>query len=184
VICFSGIAVVSFFIPHYVAVMTAVILAVVTQGLRHIGTWDWHGSQRGRAIVRNICVTCALMVPINAMQLRAELSQPPTPGQERVQIVSQLSAMDGRHLVLVRYGVNHELLNAEWVYNEADIDSSKIVWARDMGAADNDELLQYYRDRQVWLLEPDKRPPMLTRYPNAAGRGIDSREVSGKDVSR
>jgi hypothetical protein len=180
VVCFSGIAVVSFFIPHYVAVMTAVIVAVVMQGLRHIRAWDWRGSKRGRAIVRDICLTGVLMVPINAMQLSAERSQPATPGEERAQVVSHLGALDGRHLVLVRYSAKHELLNAEWVYNEADIDNSKIVWARDMGAADHDELLNYYRDRQVWLLEPDNTPPTLTRYPEAAGQQVGS----GRDVSQ
>ena len=34
----------------------------------------------------------------------------------------------------------------EWVYNEADIDSAKVVWARDMSPAENDELIHYFKD--------------------------------------
>jgi len=43
----------------------------------------------------------------------------------------------------------------EWVYNQADIDNAKIVWARDMGPTDNVELIRYFKDRSVWLLQPD-----------------------------
>ena len=51
-------------------------------------------------------------------------------------------------------GGNHDPFD-EWVYNSADIDGSKVVWARDMDAADNLELIRYYTDRKVWLVEPD-----------------------------
>ncbi len=52
-----------------------------------------------------------------------------------------------------------------WVNNGADIDSSKIVWAHDMGPDKNQELLDYFRGREVWLVEPDEDPVRLSRYP-------------------
>jgi hypothetical protein len=55
----------------------------------------------------------------------------------------------------------------DWVYNGADIDGSKVVWARDMGTAKNQELIDYYKKRQVWLIEPDEKPVRIMRY--AAG---------------
>jgi hypothetical protein len=33
-----------------------------------------------------------------------------------------------------------------------------------MGPADNRELMQYYGDRQVWLVEPDAHPISLSPY--------------------
>jgi hypothetical protein len=66
-----------------------------------------------------------------------------------------------RHLVIVRYAPGRNT-NAEWVYNSADIDASTVVWARDMGDAQNSELIDYYRGRQIWLLEPDLVPPRLS----------------------
>jgi hypothetical protein len=45
-----------------------------------------------------------------------------------------------------------------------DIDGSKVVWARDMDEKDNQELIQYFKNRSVWLLEPDESPPKLAPY--------------------
>jgi hypothetical protein len=68
-------------------------------------------------------------------------------------------------LVIVRYGLNHDF-NREWVYNEANIDSAKVVWTRDMGASGNHELLQYFRNRKVWVIDADASSPRLQPYPD------------------
>jgi hypothetical protein len=52
----------------------------------------------------------------------------------------------------------------EWVYNAADIDGAKIVWARDMGDPNNQELLQYFGSHHSWNLNGDESPPKLRRY--------------------
>ena len=82
---------------------------------------------------------------------------------DRARVLAQLRAEPGRHLAIVRYQPDHEILE-EWVYNEADIDGSKVVWARDMGAEKNQELIDYYKDRRVWLVEPDEKPVRVTPY--------------------
>ena len=76
--------------------------------------------------------------------------------------VQQLEAAPGRQLIFVRYGPQHRF--QEWVHNAADIDGARIVWARDLGADENQKLLRYYPDRTAWLLEPDARPPRLRSY--------------------
>ena len=65
--------------------------------------------------------------------------------------------------MLVQYSSDHDPI-MEWVYNDSDIDRSKVVWARDMGPSRNDELIQYFKGRHVWLLQPDVNPPRLTPY--------------------
>ena len=59
----------------------------------------------------------------------------------------------------------------EWVYNAANIDSSKVIWAREMDAANNLDLIRYYKDRQVWLVQPDAQPAKVSPYamPEQAG---------------
>jgi hypothetical protein len=66
-------------------------------------------------------------------------------------------------LVFVHYSPQH-VFQDEWVYNDADIDASRVVWARDLGPAENEKLRAYYPDRTAVLLEPDYRVPKLTRY--------------------
>lgn len=93
--------------------------------------------------------------------------EPPWPRGilQRANILRQLEQLPGEQLVIVRYG-NHHNLDAEWVYNNADIDHAKIVWARDMGAERNHELLQYFRDRKIWLVEGDSPAPQAHPYVN------------------
>jgi hypothetical protein len=83
--------------------------------------------------------------------------------QSHAAVHQQLAQSPGRLLVFVRYWPQH-IFQDEWVYNNADIDSARVVWARDLGYAEDQKLLRYYPDRTAWLLEPDATPPRLSRY--------------------
>jgi hypothetical protein len=75
-----------------------------------------------------------------------------------------LEHQPGKQLVIVRYWENHYPFD-EWVYNAADIDGSRVIWARDGDPAGNTELIRYYNDRKVWLAEPDAMPARIAPYP-------------------
>jgi hypothetical protein len=77
-------------------------------------------------------------------------------------VAEELSREPGKQLVFVRRGPWR--VSAEWIHNGADIDASKTVWARDRGEDNNRKLLDYYRSRKAWLLEPDAIPPRLRAY--------------------
>jgi hypothetical protein len=87
---------------------------------------------------------------------------PPAP-ERRAAVNRQIAQSPGKQLVFVRYWPQH-IFQDEWVYNAANIDRSRVVWARDLGSSENQKLLRYYPDRTAWLLEPDAMPPKLTRY--------------------
>ena len=54
----------------------------------------------------------------------------------------------------------------EYVYNDADIDHARIVWAREVPGESDDPLMMYFRNRDVWLFQPDDdRQLYLLRYP-------------------
>jgi hypothetical protein len=72
--------------------------------------------------------------------------------ERRGQVLTFLQKQLGQHLVLVRYGPRH-IVHNEWVYNDANIDHSRIVWAHAMPGGKDDELLRYYPDRRVWILD-------------------------------
>ena len=77
-----------------------------------------------------------------------------TDGNTRAQIETSLGGSGAKHLVMVRYAPGH-VLGQEWIYNAADIDAAPVVWAEDMDTAANTRLFDYFKDRRVWLLEPD-----------------------------
>jgi hypothetical protein len=159
----ASTALVVFFNINYLAPIVPVMLAVIVQGMRHLRTWRWEGKPTGQFLVRAVVVMCILMIPVQTRILAAA----PEPGSwaaigpERAALEAQLRSLPGSHLVLVRYRPNHNPL-LDWVYNGADIDHQKVVWARDMGAEKNEELLRYFGDRRAWLLEADEVPPKLT----------------------
>jgi hypothetical protein len=166
--CFAGNALVIFYIVHYSAPMAAVIVALVLQGMRHLRAWKFEGKSSGLFLTRALVVICVVMVPFE-MRVLTKPAQAGTwqaTGRAREAILAELSRLPGRHLVLVRYQPEHNVL-AEWVHNRAEIDRSKVIWSRDMGSAENEELLRYFNDRRVWLLVVDDKNPTLVPYKNS-----------------
>jgi hypothetical protein len=174
----AGMLVQIFLIPHYLAPFTCVLFAIGLQALRHLRVWKPEGKPVGLAIVRLGVTLTILMVGarIYAGPLHLALREWPASnwnftwygpdhfGTERVRVEAELSSLPEKQLVIVRYSAKHNPFE-EWVYNAADVDNSKIVWAREMGDADNLELMRYYRDRKVWLVQPDLLPAVVTPYP-------------------
>jgi hypothetical protein len=163
---FASSALVVFFNIHYFAPVTCAVVAVLLQGLRHLRLWKFEGKSAGLFLVRAIVVMSVVMVLVEARIS----TKAPTPGTwealapDRAAIGTRLESLPGSQLVMVRYNPDHDCMH-EWVYNLADIDHQKVVWARDMGSDQNEELVRYYSTRTVWLLEADARPPKLSPYP-------------------
>jgi len=172
------------FNPHYAAPITCVILALVLQAMRRLRTWQWRSKPTGLFITRAVPSVCLLLLALRvaANPLRLPLpAQWPGPGQPtwcslgpsnhaRAAVLEKLESYPGRQLVIVHYNPDHEISFHEWVYNRADINSARVIWARDMGPAKNAELIQYFKDRHAWLVDADDHPPTLLPYSDAADR--------------
>jgi hypothetical protein len=127
----------------------------------------------GRWLVRSVFVVASILFATVTLALILHAGPRPTWARiwcspawqnvERARVLKQLEHTAGKHIVIVRYDASHDFGPGEWVYNSADIDGSEIVWARDMGKQ-NAELLEYFRTRRVWLVEPDNRPVKLVPY--------------------
>ena len=83
--------------------------------------------------------------------------------QQRAGVLAELERQPGKQLVIVRYSQNHNPV-WEWVYNSAEIENSKVIWAREMGRAEDRKLVDYYKERNVWLVQPDLNPVSVSRY--------------------
>jgi hypothetical protein len=163
-LCFLGWFSPIWFLPHYASPATAIIFVLLVQAIRHLRRWEFHGKPVGIGFSRIIVLFALVLAPFHqrAGTLPAVTSKPPTIGY-RAQFEDQLSAMPGEHLAIVRYGpVSND--SGEWVYNAADIDRAKVVWAREIPSVDMHPLLNYFRGRRVWLVEPDARPPRMSSY--------------------
>lgn len=176
VVAMMGLSVEVFFLPHYAAPLTPLIVALILQALRHLRVWQREGRRAGRFLVWALPLACAgaLLMRLAAPELGLPLAEtklwwarlaPSVRGIERARLLARLETMPGQHLVIVRYGPAHDpVQQIEWVYNAADIDHAKVVWAREMDDADDARLIKYYRGWQVWLIEPDSPPVELQRY--------------------
>jgi len=159
VVYLAGLSGNAFSVPHYLAPATALFYALVIQAMRHLRMWRLEGQPSGRFLVRVLPALCVVMF---MLQVVRDVSSP-TGDLPRTVVQRSLEALPGRQVALVRYAPDHDPMG-EWVYNAADIDGSKVVWARDMSASDNAALLNYFSDRKAWLVEPDAIPPKVSPY--------------------
>ena len=171
-----GLALEVFLNPHYAAPITALNFALVIQAMRHLRVWKWQGRPSGLSLARAIPVICAAVLATRLVALGLHLplgeagpwwNRLPASarGMERARVQAELQRQAGEHLVIVRYAPDHDPMAVEWVYNAADIDAAKVVWAREMDPAENARLIAHFQGRHVWLVEPDKKPAQLQPYP-------------------
>jgi hypothetical protein len=168
----------TFLIPHYLAPFTAAFYAIGLQAMRHLRLWNPERRPVGLALVRSLVTVCIVLggIRLFAEPLHLRLAAWPSsqwsstwhgPGRlgvAREQVQRKLEQLPGKQLAIVRYSPQRSSLD-EWVYNAPDIDDSKVVWAREMDAASNLEIIHYYKDRAVWLVQPDSDPANVTPYP-------------------
>ena len=169
-----GLALNTWFYAHYAAPITGLIYALVLQGLRHLRVWRWHERPSGLLLSRGVPVVCLGMALLRVCAQPLGFYMPPDwpmtwyytrPGNtDRARIQSRLEQEPGRQLAIVRYKHGHNFFE-EWVYNKADIDGARVVWARELDDTSNRALIGYFHDRSVWLVETGSEPVTVRPYP-------------------
>lgn len=193
----AGTVIEIFVLPHYVAPFVCAFYALGLQAMRHLRQWKPEGRPVGLAMARWTVVACVALAGLRLFAQPLHLGQPEWPpsnwnftwfgpehyGTARAAVEQRLEQMPGGQLAIVRYARAHLPLD-EWVYNAADIDHSKVIWAREMDAADNQELMRHYSGRKAWLVEPDARPARVTPYPGEGQTGSEpapAEQASGQE---
>ena len=164
----AGVLVVIWSMPHYAAALTCVILLLLVQAIRHLRTIRPGGRPLGPALSWAVIFLLASDVGLSAQNRVCDNLRWACEGDpSRAAIEKKLAQAPGKHLIMVRYDQDHNL-HDEWVYNGAEIDSAKVLWARELDPAQNAKLFAYFKDRQIWLVEPDNDNTELIPYPLAA----------------
>jgi hypothetical protein len=151
-----GLGLPSWSFTHYSAPAAGLVLLVFLRAMRRIGVWRPGRHRLGLPLVQALWILVVAIMALeswDSVRSRRETSWP----YDRVRVSADLGTRGTRgekHLVVVRYSPAHDP-HEEWVYNAADIDAAPVVWAHDMGPRENAQLLDYFKDRRVWLLEPD-----------------------------
>lgn len=153
--------------PHYLAPAAAVLIAILVECCRHLQA----------ARIRILPLLPAVMGLVLALRIGAEQAGIPYTqklnfqtwccrvegNQNKPRIMAQLAKTPGNHLVFVKPKTDaHNLF--QWIYNGADIDGSRFVWARDLGDAENARLAGSMAGRTVWMVDPNVEPATLTAY--------------------
>lgn len=162
---------------HYVAAATCLFVLMGVTGLEWLGRLTIGDRPAGAEAARLIFFVCAahflFWYGLHVFD-SGQISQAVRPyetwnninhgnPERRIAVERELEQVPGDVLVFVRYAPQH-IFQEEWVWNAADIDAAREVWARDLGPEENAKLLAYYPTRTPLLFEPDARPMRLTRY--------------------
>jgi hypothetical protein len=156
--------------PYHLGPIVPAIFAVIAQGARHI----YVALSRARpargmafAVLLPLCVAAASTLKLEADDLGIKLTYWEHAAEAhrdaRAYLQDWLSHRPGKQLVIVHYSSHHSP-DQEWVYNGADIDGSKVVWAREVNPESDARLVSYFKDREIWLLNADSKPERVRKY--------------------
>jgi hypothetical protein len=155
--------------PHYAAPVLGVFIILLTNMFRYLRRWTYLARPVGIGLTRVLILFSAAAIPIVAVEMAIDPHGLAGAlwghsNWDRDRIAKELSSIPGPQLVVVRYSRTHHNVGLEWVYNAADIDHSHVAWAREIPGIDNQPLLDYYKGRRVWVVEPDVTPIVLQPY--------------------
>ena len=153
------------FYPHYIAPLTSLFVLITVIGLCRLHQWQpWIA----RTVVLVYIGQFLFLYGVHLYGDQQWMIRTAHPAryinwgdpQGRIAIKRQLQETPGNHLVFIQPALPQYRF-ISWMQNEADIDRARIVWARDLGASENEQLRQYYPNRSVWLLKTETMPPKL-----------------------
>ena len=168
--------------PHYAAPGAGLIIIVMIGGLHAIRRWNPQGKPTGSVLAR-VAMAGVLCLFVRDVVYRDFLQKTPLEmggivalRATRHRLLSQLEKQPGQHLVLVRYGPEHNPV-IDFVVNGADLENQNILWARELDAASNEKLMRHYAGRDIWRMDGDAERPELEPA-GAAGTAFNARMVS------
>jgi hypothetical protein len=146
--------------PHYTAPFTCVIVTLIVQSMRRLQTMRVAARPLGKWLVRISMTLLAMETASHVLHRQCDPLEWACQGDpSRAAIQDHLSHTPGKHLILVRYEPGEHNIHDEWVYNGAEIDNAKVLWARELDARQNAALLAYFKIAKPGWLSPTLTTP-------------------------
>ena len=155
-----GLLTETFKLLHYMAPITGLDYYFVLKAFRLA---QWRNRKIGQLMLW-LTPLLAIAVLLGSLYGAIKKDNSSSWQDQRAQLLKRLKQEDGEHLVVVNYEPGHSFQN-EWVYNEADIDHSKVVFARAINSTQDCQLVEYFKSRRIWSLNADQSIPKLEPYP-------------------
>lgn len=152
--------------PHYISPATGAIVLLIVTGIRRLRLYRIKGRDAGLLLTRAIPAMLALVLVMRISAANFDLPYTQDLNYQswcckvhgdyrKARAIEYLNRQSGAHLVIVK--AKQDPMNLlQWIYNDAEIDNSTVVWARDLGPSRNAELMAYFQGRQVWALDPNE----------------------------
>ncbi len=141
----------TFATPHYLAPFLACLLLLLFQSSSSLFKQSgWLRS--GRYVLVAVCLLSALGYLFYWKRtVLYKLSVETYAQSQRLSIGRRLNQLPGRQLVFVRYSPDYSI-HYEWVYNPADLQQAKVIFAHDLSTERDETLLAEYPGRQALRL--------------------------------
>ncbi len=145
-------------LPHYSAPIAGLGVVLFFRAARAASRFRLRNRRVGAALV--FWTLCALPVVAGLRVTQERSVEWP---QWRARMQSDLEGQVQPCVVFVEYGPGHSV-HDEWVYNGADLASTRVLWARDLGPESNALVMQHYPGRRAYHLRLDvNQAPVFRR---------------------
>ena len=169
------------YVAHYSAPIACAVLGLVLIAMRNVRDWQVRGRPAGVFITRSVPFFCLLLAVLltgaDTLGWSAKVTRPSSGAltwcsltssdEARAAMLAKLRQYPGQQLVFVRHDQASDNTPFEQVYNRADLNTAKVIWADDMGPPENEDLIRYFKGCHPWLLYLGTDPPKLVPYPES-----------------
>jgi len=169
---------VEYWYAHYAAPVVPLVFAVLAEAIRRVSL----ARPKGWRIALVTPVALAILTGCFALANYGgaavvglvRLAQHQSPGMASVQsqtnwaawrqdVIAHLTEHGGGHLVFVRYDKSYSLFG-NWVYNDADLNTARVIFAYDFDDEKNRALIARHHSRSVWLCKLTRGKYELVPY--------------------
>lgn len=151
--------------PQYAAPAAPLLYLLAAYGLYALRQARWPRWDGVRFVHGLVLGELLLVLSIFGYRVSAQMDypEPQYVSKDRAHVMGEVLSHPGKQLCLVRYIKFHDGWQ-EWVFNGADPQDARLVWARSLDPATDRAVIAAYPGRTVWLVRPDDARELVQPY--------------------